>query len=261
MNPVANALNGINQYTMGAIITPSLLAVAEHNLQLRTVVMILENLILNSDLQRYYLFILDIIPQTLNGVGLANSIINVIGPSVITKMTPLSIREPDDGYITIPMSGMVFNYTDTNYSDMLLWGANNHLQLGDVWIMLGYADRMIKSLYYSNEINYRYSITTLLVTFYNYYTDTSPENGITNTYQYKIRLIKENIRQRRQFVEVYIISSPPTIGKFDIYKIPTKEYMNLCGESFSPVANTSFVFESDDTGTTWRFIENAHVNV
>jgi len=259
MNPVANALNGINQYTMDAIITPSLLVVAERSLQLRAVLRILENSILNSDLQRYYLFILDIIPPTLNGVGLANSIINVIGPSVIPNLTPLDINPPDDGAVIIPMSGMVFNFFGTNYSEILVWSANNHLQLGDYIIMLGFEDRLSKSLSYSNEINYRYSITTLFVTFYNSFTD--PENGTTNTYQYKIRLIKENIRQQRQFIEVYIISSPPNIGKFDIYKISTGEYMNLCGESFYPAANTSFVFESDSTGTTWKFTENAHANV
>jgi hypothetical protein len=266
MNPVVNAINGINQYTMDAIITPSHLAVAEKSLQPSDMQRTLETLILNSDLKRYYLFILDIIPPITygDGVGLTNIIIHIIGPFVIPNMTPFRVVVPN-GSLTIPMSGMVFNYMGKDYSNNLSWCANNYLQFSggdDLFILLGGAIRRLKSLSYSNETKYRYSITTLLVTFYNSYAD--PNSGITNTYQYKIRLIKENTRQQRQFIEVYIISSPPIIGNFDVWK-KSSQYgytqLGLCGDSFSPVANTSFVFESDSTGTTWKFTENAHVNV
>ena len=133
-------------------------------------------------------------------------------------------------------------------------------------------------------------MTILLVTFYDYYTNTSSDD----TYQYQIRLIKENIGSQRQFIEVYIISTPPSPGysnaninypsgvdssgnsidsngnridstKHSPYNITNgTSFLNPCGSLYStvsPSVNTSFVFSSDSTGSSWLFSLNSHVNV
>ena len=211
----------------------------------------------------------------------------------------------DDGRVPIPMSSMEFNFFGTNYSNSLYWSSNNALLFGtqstpqldiDITrnaipsILLGNYDRLLKTFYYSNSSNSNYSITTLLITFYNYYTDSVS----ASTYQYKIRLIKENTGNKNQFVEVYVISSPPSPGyssaaisypsgtdasgnpmdsngntmdstKNSPYNITNGTvFLNPCGTTFStvsPSTNTSFVFSSDYTGSNWTFTNNAHVNV
>jgi hypothetical protein len=244
------------------------------------------------------------------------SILNGIGSSDISNLTQVSIpgllydvTSPgfsalDDGDVPIPMAGMTFNFFGVNRTDSLYWSSNNALVFGTPnpnlevnisratvpAILLGNYDRLLKTFYYSNFISTNYSITTLLVTFYNYFTDLVG----AATYQYKIRLIKENIGSQRQFVEVYVISSPPDTGyssaiatypsgldingnpqdtnanpidstKNSPYNITNgTNFLNPFGTTFSltsPTANTSFVLASDYTGTTWNFTNNAYVNV
>jgi hypothetical protein len=130
-------------------------------------------------------------------------------------------------------------------------------------------------------------MTIIQVEFYDYYTNTNPYP----TYQYQIRLIKTS---SQQFVEVYVKSSPPSPG-YSTANItypsgvdangnpldsngntiePTKNspynisngtnFLNPCGTTYStssPAANTSFVFSSDSTGTTWSFHNNSYVSV
>jgi hypothetical protein len=216
-----------------------------------------------------------------------------------------SIYGLDDSFIPIPMSGMIFNFFGINYSSSITWNTNNALIFGTTFtanivsvsnvtanaILLGNYDRLCTSLYYSNNITSDYSITTLIVTFCDYYTDLG-----TPTYTYQIRLIKENKGALRQFVEVCVISSPPSPGyssnpavsypsgtggggapidssgyfidstKNSPYNITngTVSCLNPCGSTFStasPSAGTSFVFSSDSTGTTWTFTNNSYVNV
>jgi hypothetical protein len=129
-----------------------------------------------------------------------------------------------------------------------------------------------------------YAITTILVTFYNYFDNAE----LSPTYQYKIRLIKERVGSERQFIEVYVISSPPSPGystaitnypsgatdsigqdidptKHSPYNITNGyQFLNPCVDTFSlssPPANTSFVFSSDSGGSMWEFINNAYVAV
>jgi len=159
-------------------------------------------------------------------------------------------------------------------------------------ILLGNYNRILKKLSYINTIGTKYSSTTLYPHIYNYYTDN------TNTapfYTWRVRIIKENTGSQRQFIEVCVgPTSLPTSGYssavstypsgLDIFGNPmdsnglpidqTKNspynitngttFLNLCGSTFgltSPPANTSFVFESDSTGTNWTFINNACVNI
>lgn len=216
-----------------------------------------------------------------------------------------SIYGLDDAFVPIPMSGMVFNFFGTNYSNSVTWNTNNALIFGTTFnsnivsvsnvtanaILLGNYDRICTSLYYSNSITSDYSITTLVITFTDYYTDPG-----TPTYKYQIRLIRENTGALRQFVEVCIVSSPPSPGyssnplvsypsgtggggvpidssgyfidntKNSPYNITngTVSCLNPCGSTFStasPPAGSSFVFSSDSTGSSWTFTNNSSVNV
>ena len=233
------------------------------------------------------------------------SILNGIGSSDISNLTQVSIPGAlydegapgfsalDDGDVPIPMAGMTFNFFGVNHTNSLYWSSNNALVFGTPSplleinisratapaILLGNYDRLLKTFYYSNYSGTNYSITTILATFYNYYTDLVG----AATYQYKIRLIKENTGSQRQFVEVYVISSPPDTGyssasgsedtngnaidatKNSPYNITNgTNFLNPFGATFSltsPTANTSFVLASDATGTTWSFTNNAYVNV
>lgn len=243
-----------------------------------------------------------------SGVGSSytSNLTQIVLPGSIFEAGSSSIPNTlDDGRVPIPMSSMEFNFFGTNYSDSLYWSSNNALLFGtqstpqldiDITrnaipsILLGNYDRLLKTFYYSNSSNSNYSITTLLITFYNYYIDSVS----ASTYEYKIRLIKENTGNQKQFVEVYVISSPPSPGyssaaisypsgtdasgspqdsngntidstKNSPYNITNGTvFLNPCGTTFStvsPSANTSFVFSSDYTGSNWTFTNNAHVNV
>ena len=212
----------------------------------------------------------------------------------------------DDAYIPIPMGGIVFNFFGTNYTSDIWWNSNNALIFQDPVsrvngivsisattaksILLGNYDRLCSGLYYSNTISSSYSITKLVVQFTDYYLD----NPASSIYIYEIRLIKETTGAQRQFVEVSVVSSPPSPGyssaaitypsgsdgngnpmdtngnaidqtKASPYNITDGvAFLNPCGTTFStesPPAGTSFLFSSDSTGTTWTFTNNAYVNV
>lgn len=209
----------------------------------------------------------------------------------------------DDAIIPIPMGGIVFNFFGTNYSSGIHWNSNNALIFDSTFnpffvsisattaksILIGNYDRLCTGVYYSNTISTNYSITKLIINFCDYYTD-----GGTPTYKYQIRLIKENVDTGRQFVEVCVITSPPSPGyssaaisypsgtdendnpadsngfaidqtKLSPYNITNgSSFLNPCGTTFStasPSAGTSFVFSSDSTGTNWTFTNNSYVNI
>lgn len=212
--------------------------------------------------------------------------------------SPSIVNTLDDGDVPIPMANIVFNFFGSNYSTNLFWASNNALIFGTPnpnlevniprnllpAILIGNYDRVLKTFYYTNSVTTNYSMTILRVTFYDYYTNTISDS----TYQYQIRLIKENVETQRQFVEVYVISSPPSPGystainiypsgnvdsngnpidstKNSPYNITNGTiFLNPCGSTYStssPTANTSFVFSSDSTGTFWVFNNNSHVSV
>lgn len=219
-------------------------------------------------------------------------------------LTKIDVTDLDDGFIPLPIPGsMVFNFFGTNYSSNINWDSNNALIFGSTFtphrvsisansaksILIGNYDRRCNSLYYVNSVSDTSSITTLVVIFNNYYTD--PPSPL---YTYQIRLIRESGGAQRQFVEVSIISSPPSPGyssnplvsypsgtqgglpqdsdgflidhtKASPYNISNgTAFLNPCGSTFStasPAAGTSFVFSSDSTGSNWAFTNNAYVNV
>ena len=254
-----------------------------------------------NDRRRYKCYCKTPLINILSGQGsiYSGNLQQVTIPGLLTDFGTSSLANIlDDGDVPIPMSNIVFNFFGTNYSTNLFWSSNNALIFGTPSpnlelnitrnlvpsILLGNYDRILKTFYYTNSINTNYSMTILRVSFYDYFTNTITDS----TYQYQIRLIKENIGAKRQFVEVYVISSPPSPGystainsypsgsidtngnnidttKNSPYNITNGTiFLNPCGSTYStssPTANTSFVFSSDSTGTSWVFNNNSYVSV
>jgi hypothetical protein len=222
----------------------------------------------------------------------------------IEDATPTGTGELDDAFVPIPMGGMIFNFFGMNYSNSISWCTNNAFVFGTPFdpytisisketgkcILIGNYDRVCASIYYSNTSG-TYSITKLIINFWDYFNDTT-------LYTYQVRLIKENIGANRQFIEICVITSPPSPGYSSGKIYPTTEnlsgrdangnpidsrdniidqtklspynitngttFLNPCGTTFSevsPPAGTSFIFSSDSTGTDWTFTNNSYVNV
>jgi len=229
------------------------------------------------------------------------SLVNGLTPINFTGITDAGFGTGgilDDSLIPIPMIG-TFNFFGTNYSSTMKWSSNNAIIFGSYAgsqvvlsnipptvpsILFGNYDRMLKSLAYSNTTVGQCTITTLLPTFYNYFTDTST----TATYTYQLRIIKETVGLQRQFIEVAVVSSPPMTGyssaittypsgavdtngnpinatKQSPYNITDgTAFLNPCESTFSltsPSAGTSCVFSSDSTGSQWTFSNNSFVNI
>ena len=215
----------------------------------------------------------------------------------------------DDGFIQIPMAGNDFNFFGTNYgaADTVYWNSNNVLAFGSEYspnivsvshdtaaaILFGNYDRLTSDIYYSHSssTDNNFNITKILVKFADYYTDVSNfDAGI-----YQIRLIKEVSGDKRQWIEVSIISSPPSPGYSNNPSVsypsgnnglgqpqdsngsaidPTKDspynitdgvnFLNPLGTLYStasPTAGTSFILQSDELGNAWTFKNNAYVNL
>ena len=215
----------------------------------------------------------------------------------------------DDGFIQIPMAGNSFNFFGTNYgtADTVYWNSNNALVFGSGFnpitvsisrdtapaILLGNYDRLTSDIYYSHSTSTdsNFNITKILVKFSDYYTDTSNlDAGI-----YQIRLIKEVSGEKRQWIEVSIISSPPSPGYSNNLTVSYPSGVNGSGQpqdsngleidatkdspynitdgvtflnplgtlysSASPAAGTSFILQSDELGNAWTFTNNAYVNL
>jgi hypothetical protein len=262
---------------------------------------------LSNDRRRYRCECNTHLIEILNGPGsiYSGSLTEVLIPGNLYDAGPeININALEDGDVPIPMSNIMFNFFGINYSNSLYWSSNNALIFGTPIpnlelnitrnlvpsILLGNYDRKLKTFFYKNIIKNQYSITILRVNFYDYYTDIDN----STTYQYQIRLIKENIGLQRQFVEIYIISSPPSPGystanisypsgrnglgepldsagntidstKLSPYNITNgTTFLNPCSTTFStasPSINTSFVFSSNSSGSVWAFNNNSYVNV
>jgi hypothetical protein len=184
---------------------------------------------------------------TQNDIGIVNgqgsiyneSLTQITIPGNLYEAGTLNINALEDGDVPIPMSNIVFNFFGINYSNNIYWSSNNALIFGTPIpnlelnitrnlvpaILLGNYDRKLKTFFYKNIVNQKYSITILRVTFYDHFMD----NNNSTTYQYQIRLIKENIGLQRQFVEVYIISSPPSPG-YSTADINLAAYQWICDQ-------------------------------
>jgi len=207
----------------------------------------------------------------------------------------------DDAFIPIPLGGNTFTFFGTAYNT-ITWDSNNAMVFGSGFsphnvsisattipaILLGNYDRMCSGLFYGNTATSLATVTTVVVNFFNYYTDSS------GSYTYQIRLIREKTAPNRQYVEVCVVTSPPSTGydssgmvypsgvdgngrpidsdgntidptKVSPYNITNgSTFLNPCGTTFartSPAAGTSFVLSSDATGSSWVFSANTYVGL
>ena len=160
-------------------------------------------------------------------------------------------------------------------------------------ILLGNYDRYCSGVYYGNYVTAgnKFAITKIVVYFSNYYTDLT---GLTAG-KYQIRLIREETGANRQWVEVTVISSVSSPGysnnssvtypsgtdpsgnpintngqlidstKKSPYDITNgTNFINVTGTTFStvsPQTGTSFIYESDSTGSVWEFYNHAYLNI
>jgi len=217
----------------------------------------------------------------------------------------------DDSFVPLPLNGNDFYFFGTNHglANTIFWNSNNALSFGAAFspnivsinhdtgpaILLGNYDRLLSDIYYSNTVtsDNKYKIYRMIVKFADYFTDTTNlDAGI-----YQIRLIKENAGAKRQWVEVSIISSPPSPGYSNNPAVsyptgvnglgqpwdsnglvidPTKDspynitsgtassFLNPFGSLYSaasPAAGTSFILQSDELGNTWTSTEHAYLNI
>ena len=250
--------------------------------------------------------------QILTGTAATQSGLTNINISSITDVGFGPTGLLDDGLVPLTI-GAPFNFFGTTSN--ISWSSNNALVFGTVnivktvnisattcpAILIGNYERTLTSIKTSTSITEGFAITTIVPTFVNYFTDyigPTPTalfvyNPDVPTYSFQIRLIKERVGSQRQYVEVLVISSPPSPGyssaittypsgpnangnpqdsngdpidqtKRSPYNITNgTTFLNPCGSTFSltsPPAGTSFVFSSDATGSTWTFTNNARVN-
>jgi hypothetical protein len=255
--------------------------------------------------------------------GSGNYILDSSGnPTTDSSGTPLltATGNPvlDDSSIRIPTRGMDFYFFGINYgsNNSIYWNTNNVITFGNNYnlnivsfnpntipaILVGNYDRLCSELFYKNYGIYNLStlvanITSIIVEFADYYTDTSNfEAG-----KYQIRFIREAAGQQRQWVEVTVISSPLHPGystnvtgpvnaagyNFDAsgnrasmidsngntvdstknspYDITNgTAFLNVAGTTYSgasPPNGTSFVYQGDSDGYSWVFINNAYVDI
>jgi hypothetical protein len=246
--------------------------------------------------------------------------INNLSPVDFTGVTEMGFPTPtynggrmiDDGSIQIPMGGMDFYFFGTNYgaANNIYWNTNNAITFGQILdahlvsisssnavsgartnipaIMLGNYDRLTAALYTGGYSIYDkpFQVRVFIVYFSDYYTDTTN----LDIGKYQVRLIRELVGDKRQWVEVSVISGTPTPGYSNdppaaypsgagldangLAVDPTKnspyditdgtQFFNLPGTIFtreSPRTGTNFVYQSNSMGNSWNFINNAYLDL
>jgi len=214
----------------------------------------------------------------------------------------------DDAFIPIPMGGMDFFFNEVNYgaTNNIFWYSNNALIFGGGFnpalisvnadysnaILMGNYDRLCSSIYnatYAAGDN-KFTITRLVIYFADYYTNRSNFQAG----QMQIRMIKESGGEKRQWVEVGIISAPPSPGYSNDPSVPYpsgavgatpvdsngnpidtrknspwdisngKKFLNVAGKQYAtafPPTGTTLLYESDSMGNNWKFTPNAYLNI
>lgn len=227
--------------------------------------------------------------------------------SAYTAAQSAGFQYLDDAFIEIPTNGMNFFFDNQNYGNQIKWCSNNILIFGPVGystpnlsvnlnrnilkgIMLGNYDRLCSSIYYSNYNVSNFSITKLIVTFSDYYPNNSALELLAGKLQ--IRIVKENVGEERQWVEVGVISAPPSPGysnnptmRYPLGSSITTDsnsnpidslknspwdisngnsFLQVAGSSYSttfPPAGTTMLYESDKRGMSWTFTPNTYLPV
>jgi hypothetical protein len=215
----------------------------------------------------------------------------------------------DDSCVNIPATNFDFYFFGINRgaTNSIFWDTNNviafeYLPVLSVVsmsantvpaILLGNYDRLCSKIYYSRYLSSDgdFNILRMVIKFSNYYTD------ITNltTGQLEVRMIRELVGAKRQFVQVGVISAPPNPGfsndptvsypsgvdssgnPIDTTGSPidsTKNspwdltngttFQNVAGNAYTkafPVTGTTVLYMSDSNGNGWQFFNNAYLNV
>jgi hypothetical protein len=209
------------------------------------------------------------------------------------------------------MGGMNFFFNNVNYgaSGPIFWNTNNALVFGTSTttrvsvdrnvcnaILMGNYDRSCASVHYVNSVvnGGEFSITRIIISFANYYTDTIN----LSAGKLQVRLIKENGGSMRQWVEVGVISAPSSPGYSNnttvTYPSGTQkvsgvtvnqdsdgrpidslknspwditngiQYLQVAGTQYAtafPPTGTTILYESEKTGRNWKFTANAYAPV
>ncbi len=187
----------------------------------------------------------------------------------------------DDGFAYIPtdtsFSFFFFgsDYGKNNVSSGIYWNTNNVIGFGTgtntiTWaantgrgVLIGNSDRRTNTFWYSPMTTSGTSqITECLLFFQNRYND-----GVANSGQYRIRLIRSSTKQ---YIEVRIFKGSggansgniSTTGQWNITNGTI--FQGTYGSTFNttfPADNTSFVLSSDINGNNWTFTNTAYVNI
>jgi len=215
----------------------------------------------------------------------------------------------DDACVNIPTTDFDFYYFGINRgaTNSIFWNTNNALtfeylaQLQTVSmsansvpaILLGNHDRLCSDIYYSRYFSSDgdFNILRMVIFFANYYTDTTN----LSAGKLEVRMIRELVGAKRQFVQVGVISAPTFSGYSNNPAVsypsgadssgnpldangltidPTKNspwdltdgttFQNVAGSTYStefPVAGTTVLYMSDSTGRAWQFFNNAYLNI
>ena len=236
-----------------------------------------------------------------------NSIIYDAGYGQMTPYLLLGIPVIDDGSIKIPGTPQFFfNGVEYGSANNIYWNTNGAITFGYMAnqnivslsagsvpaVLIGNYDRLTSKFYYSNYniSNNKFSVTKIVVMLSDYYTNTT---GL-DLAKYQIRFIKEFAGNQRQWIEVNVISAPPSPGYsnntsvsypsgtnasgniIDANGLPidaTKNspwditngtrFLNVFGTQFStahPIAGTTILYQSDKEGRIWSGSANAFFN-
>jgi hypothetical protein len=259
---------------------------------------------------------LDLISMTQIDLGatdaLGNSVIYDAGYGQATPHLLGGVFIIDDGSIRIPMvkQNFFFNGIDYGAVSNIFWNTNGAITFGEIGdphivslsagnipaVLIGNYDRLTSRFYYSNYniAQNKFRVTKIVVMLGDYYTDTTA----LDVAKYQIRFIREFNGAQRQWIEVNVISAPPSPGysnnptvsyisgtqkdsggytiNQDSNGLPidsTKNspwditngttFLNTLGNTYStahPPAGTTILYNSDREGRNWGATVNAFFN-
>lgn len=196
---------------------------------------------------------------------------NALANLSTTGMTILSgVTGVDDGFAYVPLA-MDFTFFGINYrtpasgaTSGLYWNTNNVIGFGTgtntiTWnastgrgILVGNSDRRTNSIYYSPiQTSKGYDYINFVLSAQNRYND-----GIPNAIRWQIRMFRGS---SNQYVELRASTAPATAGTYNITN--GTAFQNTFVGFTGVTTNSSFVLESNLTGSTWTFYNNYYIDI
>jgi hypothetical protein len=194
-----------------------------------------------------------------------------------TGATQISTGGYEESYL-IPATGFTFNMFGVNRGQSIRWYTNNILGFGPevspfvtnwlastgVGILFGAADRRLTALYvYPVTTIGTYSILAMYLEIYN------GPTAVGNGGAMQLRLVKESVTGA-QFIECCVYGGS---GNANGGQITNTGAWNITNGSafqgtfgsiyseFFPADNTSFVLESDPSGSNWTYSRQRYINL